>query len=188
MLLDIDTTPLSQLCPPGMDSIQLWETWLTCPAVHAYESGKTTEAEFSAGVLAAFRSSLSPGAFLESFAAWPRGFYPGITDLLKTLRKDFTLAYLSNSNPIHYTRFQAEWNLDGYFDYSFASHLIGRAKPEAAVFNHVVSAMRCNAGDILFMDDNRINVEAARRAGMQAEIARGPHALLKILTPFLRQS
>lgn len=160
-----------------MSHAELWETWLTCPAVHAYESGKTSETEFADGVLAAFKSSLSPKTFLESFAAWPLGFYPGITDLLRTLRPEFTLGYLSNSNPIHYARFQKEWDLNGYFDYPFASHLVGRAKPEAAVFEYVVQATRCNAGEIFFLDDNRINVEAARQVGMRAEIARGPGEL-----------
>lgn len=179
MLLDIDTTPLSQLCPPGMSNAELWETWLTCPAVHAYESGKTNEAEFAMGVLAAFKSSLSPKAFLESFAAWPLGFYPGITDLLKSLRSEFTLGYLSNSNPIHYARFQKEWDLNSYFDYHFASHLIGMAKPEAALFTHLIDLLPCHAGEILFVDDNRLNVEAAKQAGLKAEIVRGPEALFR---------
>lgn len=157
-----------------MSNVELWETWLTCPAVHAYESGKIPEAEFAQGVLAAFNSAHKPAAFIESFAAWPLGFYPGVTDILRALRKDFVLGYLANSNPMHYARFQREWKLDEYFDFPFASHLIGMAKPEPSVFELVIREMNCTASDIFFLDDNRLNVEAARRAGMRAEIVRGP--------------
>lgn len=161
-----------------MSNIQLWETWLSCPAVQAYESGKIGEPEFAEGVLSAFKSTMAPAAFLESFATWPQGLYPGMTGLLKSLRANYALGYLSNSNRIHYARFQQEWNLNSYFDFPFASHLMGMAKPEPGIFEHVVQAVPCERAEILFFDDNQINVVAAQRAGIEVELVRGPQELL----------
>jgi putative hydrolase of the HAD superfamily len=58
--------------------------------------------------------------------------------------------------------------LGGYFSASFLSHEIGLIKPDAAVFAHVVDALGQAPGRILFLDDNRLNVEQARAVGMVA--------------------
>lgn len=41
-------------------------------------------------------------------------------------------------------------------------------KPEQEIYRHVISKLSCDPSRILFFDDNSVNVEAARRAGMDA--------------------
>ena len=52
---------------------------------------------------------------------------------------------------------------------TFASHLIDRIKTDHDAFEHVADAIGIAPHEILFVDDNRINVDAARAFGMQAE-------------------
>lgn len=181
VLIEVNTAELHLLGGENKSDIELWETWLTCPAVQLYEAGKISDAEFARGVLEAFSSTIPADEFLQSFTAWPVGFYPGITDLLIKLRQNYQLAYLSNSNPLHYPRFQREWQLDGYFDFHFASYKMGHVKPHAEIFQAVLAALPYPAQEIFFVDDNRLNVEMARSLGMQAEIVRGPQELLATL-------
>jgi putative hydrolase of the HAD superfamily len=59
------------------------------------------------------------------------------------------------------------------FDCHFASHLTGRIKPDEGAFLHVVAALGCKASEVLFLDDNKMNVEVAKTVGMEAERVRG---------------
>jgi putative hydrolase of the HAD superfamily len=59
------------------------------------------------------------------------------------------------------------------FDHHFASHLTGRIKPDADAFEHVVASLNCRPEQVLFLDDNTLNIEAANRFGMQAVRVQG---------------
>jgi putative hydrolase of the HAD superfamily len=181
VLIEVSTATLREIGGRDKSDVELWETWLTCPVVEEYESGRIGNAEFAAGVLKTFRSAMPAEEFLRSFASWPIGFYPGMTELLRRLRHHFKLAYLTNSNPLHYPRFQKEWQLDSYFDYHFASYKLGCVKPQRRIFELVLQTLPYKAKDIFFVDDNRLNVEAARSLGIEAAIARGPAELLQVL-------
>ena len=181
VLIEVDTTGLHALGEKGKSDIDLWETWLTCDAVQQYESGKISEREFAHGVLEAFGSAMPPDEFLKSFAAWPLGLYPGVPDILRSLRRRYPLAYLSNSNALHYPRFQNEMHIDSFFDYHFASFKMGYVKPHAEIFRAVLDKLSLKAGEIFFVDDNRLNVEMARSLGMRAEIVRGIDELRAVL-------
>lgn len=181
VLIDVDASTLRELAGAEKSTPELWETWLTCKAVEEYESGHINNEDFARGVLAAFGSSMHPTAFLESFTRWPIGFFDGVPELLVDLKRNYKLAFLSNSNPLHYPRFQNEWHVDRYFDYQFASHLMGSVKPKPEIFTQVIQAVNLAPGEITFFDDNRLNVEAARRAGLLAHTVRGITALRETL-------
>jgi len=66
-----------------------------------------------------------------------------------------------------------ELQLGPAFGHHFVSHLTGRIKPDAEAFQHVVDSLGCKPKDVLFLDDNTLNVEAARRCGMQAVRVQG---------------
>jgi putative hydrolase of the HAD superfamily len=84
-------------------------------------------------------------------------------------------ALLSNSNVLHWRRVLDELGLGAVFEHQFASHLTGKIKPDAEAFEHVLASLDCQAAQILFLDDNILNVEAARSIGMHAQLVRGAH-------------
>lgn len=185
VLIEVDTAGIRALDGNNRPDIELWEIWLTTLVVQQYESGKIDNAEFARGVLAAFKSDLEPETFLRTFTAWTLGLYPGTKELLRSLRKTYKLAFLSNSNPLHYPRFQAEWGLNDLFDYHFVSHEMGCAKPHAEIFAKTLAALPFAPEEIRFFDDNRLNVEAAQRMKIPSQVVRGPVELRAALKPYL---
>ncbi len=153
----------------GIDSTEeLWRRWLHSGAVRRFETGATSRDVFAREVIAEFGVPVPADEFLAAFTWWPRAVLPGAFELLASLRGRYRLASVSNTNEIHWQRFSAGWSLDAAFDHNFPSHLVGKLKPDADYFAHVVEAVGAPAGRVLFVDDNAINVEAAARFGLHA--------------------
>jgi putative hydrolase of the HAD superfamily len=68
------------------------------------------------------------------------------------------------------------------FDSHFVSHLTGKIKPDSDAFEHVVDSLGCLPGQVLFFDDNSLNVEAAQRFGMHAIRVLGATEAQRVLT------
>jgi HAD superfamily hydrolase (TIGR01509 family) len=163
-------------------SDQLWSRWLKSAAVRKFETGQIDEIEFSREITAEFRLCVDPQEFLRSFVEWPTGLYPGTLEMLARIPRSYRRALLSNSNSLHWPRVLNEMNLGSAFDSHFVSHLTGRIKPDAGAFLHVVESIGCVPANVLFLDDNKINVEAARNIGMQAVHVQGTAQVQSALT------
>jgi putative hydrolase of the HAD superfamily len=147
---------------------QLWRLWLKSASVRKFETGQIDADEFADQVIAEFGLAVDPQRFLESFAGWPTGLYPGALDMLARIPRSYRRALLSNSNALHWPRVLNDMGLGPAFDSHFVSHLTGRIKPDSEAFEHVVESLGCLPGEVLFFDDNSLNVEAAQRFGMHA--------------------
>jgi putative hydrolase of the HAD superfamily len=71
--------------------------------------------------------------------------------------------------------------LEKAFDHHFASHLTGKIKPDEEAFRHVTWALGCATDEVLFLDDNQMNVDAAKKCGMQAYRVKGVDAAEAVL-------
>lgn len=175
-----------QWCPSLPDTESLWRRWLASPSVRAYETGKATRSEFAQSVTAEFGLSIGPEAFLAEFAWWPRRLFDDATALLAELKPRYTLASLSNTNELHWERFTAQWDLPSHFHANFPSYAVGRLKPDADYFEHVLDTLRVAPERALFFDDNEVNVAAAAKLGIVARRVLGPQgvrAALATLNP-----
>ncbi len=152
---------------------QLWQRWLHSPSVRAFETGRSGAMQFAIGLLEELQLTLDPQRFLDSFSGWPSGLFPGALDLVHRIPPRYRRALLSNSNSLHWPRVLDGMGLGAAFEHCFASHLMGKIKPDAEAFQHVLQELDCRAGEVLFLDDNALNVEAARRLGMRAGRACG---------------
>jgi HAD superfamily hydrolase (TIGR01509 family) len=161
---------------------ELLRRWLLSASVRQYETGKIDADEFAAGVIAEFGLGVEPQRFLESFIAWPTGLYPGTLEMLARIPRSYQRALLSNSNALHWPRVLDDMRLGAAFDRHFVSHLTGRIKPDPDAFEHVVESLACLPDQVLFLDDNLLNVEAAQRFGMHAIQVRGAAETRGVLT------
>jgi glucose-1-phosphatase len=152
---------------------ELWHRWLHSPAVRAFETGRCDAERFAADLVSELELGVAPALFLESFAAWPTGLYPGTRELIARIPDHITRALLSNSNALHWPRVEDEFGLRELFEHRFVSHLTGRIKPDPDAFEHVVHSLGCDPASVLFLDDNLLNVEAAQAVGMQGALVRG---------------
>jgi glucose-1-phosphatase len=156
---------LNALLPRPMPVEELKTRWLASTAVRSFEVGSCSASVFAGELVAEWQLSLSPEAFLDAFASWPKGLYPGAAELLSQLRGRFTLACLSNSNAVHWQRFGG---FREYFQISLSSHVLGQVKPDAACFTRALQECNVNASAVAFFDDSLTNVAAARALGMRA--------------------
>jgi HAD superfamily hydrolase (TIGR01509 family) len=154
---------------PGADGHDgLWRRWLASPSVRRYESGRCSRAEFADAMVAEFALPVSPGHFLAAFEVWPLAVYAGADALLAQLRPRYRLASVSNTNELHWTRFVDGFGIDRHFDANFPSHQVGRLKPDAEYFEHVLAELAVEPRRTLFLDDNQVNVDGANAVGIHA--------------------
>ena len=152
---------------------ELWRRWLECPWVRRFERGQCGADEFAVGMVDSWSMTVEPDVFLEAFAGWPLGLLPGAHELVHSIKPAARVCCLSNTNTVHAERQWAEFGLEGFFEERFFSHEMGLVKPDREAFDHVIKALGCPAEKILFLDDNQINVDGARAAGLRAERTRG---------------
>jgi len=152
---------------------ELWQRWLRSPAVRAFETGRCDADTFAADLVAELELGVEPALFLESFAGWPSGLYPGAHELVARIPGHITRALLSNSNALHWDRVIDDFGLGTLFEHRFVSHLTGKIKPDPDAFEHVVRSLGCDASSVFFLDDNLMNVDAARVIGMQGAVVSG---------------
>jgi HAD superfamily hydrolase (TIGR01509 family) len=152
---------------------ELWYRWLHSPAVRQFETGQIDQALFATRVIEEFDLPVSEQLFLESFAGWASRLYPGTLELLARIPASYQRALLSNSNALHWPRVMDEMGLRPAFHHHFVSFVTGRIKPDPDAFEHVLDTLGIPASQILFFDDNRLNVETAERLGLHARLVRG---------------
>jgi HAD superfamily hydrolase (TIGR01509 family) len=148
--------------------------WLASSAVQQFERGHISADQFASSLVKEWGLELDPLEFIEAFATWPKGFFPGARELLIDLRPHYQLACLSNSNEVHWARFP---ELATMFDFAFSSHQIGHVKPDAAAYDCLLTRTRAEPENVYFFDDLQPNVEAARALGIKAIQVEGISAL-----------
>ena len=164
-----------------MTEQKLWRRWLASPCIRRFESGQSTAEEFAREMCSEFSLPVATDLFLGEFTRWPKAPYPGAIDLLRELSPRITVASMSNTNELHWERIRDEMELAGLFHFNFPSHLTGYLKPDREAFEHVVRALGSPPGEILFIDDNILNVESARAVGIDAHHAAGIDAVREVV-------
>lgn len=147
---------------------EIWSRWLSSPWVRRYERGQCTRDEFATGMVLENRIDLSPEEFLQLFRDWPGGLLPGAAELVRGLSDGVTLACLSNTNEMHWNEQKNAEIVRELFERRFLSHELGLIKPDREIFDLVVMQLDCRPCEVLFLDDNLLNVQGARAAGLDA--------------------
>jgi glucose-1-phosphatase len=153
---------------------ELWKIWLTSPVVRAFETGRISPQSFADQLISELTLPVERDRLLAEFISWPRGLFPGALELVDRVPRRYIRATLGNSNALHWPRMMNELRLGPVFDHHFASHLVGKIKPDEEAFLHVTAALACKPEEVFFMDDNQLNVDAARRIGMATVRVKGP--------------
>jgi putative hydrolase of the HAD superfamily len=180
VLIKLGPSPVPTDTLPATSQFVLGD-WFNSAAAIAFEKGQVSPAVFADSLRQELGIDCDRKRLLEHFTRWPIGFYDGVRELLQTLRQDYRLAVLSNTNALHWNRFITEFGLAEQVDHIFASHLLAMCKPEPAIFRHVCDTLGCRPEQILFFDDNAVNVEAAGSLGLQAQQVQGIEQLTAAL-------
>ncbi|MHA1601267.1 MAG: HAD family hydrolase [Alphaproteobacteria bacterium] len=178
VLIDfIGLREVGKLLRPDPGPSEIRNRWIASDAIIRFERGDCSPEEFARSFVEEWGLALDPGTFLKTFRGWIKSPFPGVESLLSDLRQRFVLACLSNTNELHWHAMLDESGLRNSLDKHYASHLIGKVKPDREVFSFVVQDLGCYPSEIIFFDDGVENIEGAREAGIPAYQARGLHEL-----------
>jgi putative hydrolase of the HAD superfamily len=158
------------------------ETWLLSPSVRKFERGEISISQFASDIVAEFTLPYSPAEFARRFESWPDALYEGVPDLLKSIGRRYQVALLSNTNEAHWDREDVAGQLVPLLHAVFLSYQTRHLKPEPDAFEDVLQHFGIAADEFLFLDDNPLNIAAARKCGMQARLTNGFESLIQNLS------
>ena len=137
--------------------------------VNAFEAGRMTLDEYLDHTI----FCRSRGFSREEFVAFMKEQsqpYRGSLDLFQRLASsgNYFLATLNNESlDLNLYRISL-FGLKKYFPVFLSSCFLGVKKPDAAIYQMALRLTQCAPHESLFIDDRALNVEAARRCGMNA--------------------
>jgi len=142
VIVELSGTPILDDWLAGDNTAEnIWQKWLTSTAPRSFESGRIGKDEFASMIVEELSLDVSEQEFLNHFRRLPVGPYPGALERLHTLKDRYTTALFSNSNVLHWHRKMDEMNLKDAFNHHFASHLMGKVKPDVDAFQEVIETL-----------------------------------------------
>jgi len=136
--------------------------------VPRYETGQISTQAFIEQLTALLELRVTPDEFRE---LWSSIFMQSTLvpeSLLTGLKRNHRMLLLSNTNELHFSVVQANYQVVGHFDAFVLSHEVGAAKPSARIYEAALAQARCSPGECFFTDDLLPFVEGAQRAGIDA--------------------
>ena len=138
-----------------------------------YEMGKIDDAAFIQSIRSLSQKPLIEAQVVNAWNALLLDFPEERIELLRKLKEKYRLFLLSNTNLIHYRRFQEQihtqtgMHLEDFFEKTYYSHEVGMSKPDVAIFHLVVNENKLDPAETLFVDDTEKNMVGAKEAGLQ---------------------
>lgn len=159
------------------------------PLFDEFEKGAITPAEFRDGIR---RITGIPDLEDDEIdRAWNTlliGVPPVNHDILLNLKKRYRTFLLSNNNAIHYQwimeYLQREFNLENnsiFFEKDYYSHLMGKRKPNADIFEQVLQENNLDPKETLFIDDSPQHIRAAQELGFDTYLLSAPETLQEFI-------
>lgn len=104
--------------------------------------------------------------------AWLIEDFAGVEDLIEEINDipKVATSLLSNTNNLHWVRREEEFTAASKIEHQWASHLFGLAKPDEKIYSAFERRVSASGEQILFFDDLKDNVEAAKELGWLAEV------------------
>jgi glucose-1-phosphatase len=147
--------------------------WLMSPWVRKFESGGCTDTEFAAGIVEEWELPYSAEEFLKIFPTWLDDPFEGAEQMVRETSGRRGVGCLSNTNSLQWNGMISHWPIANYFEHRFLSFELGAVKPDAVIYELVIERLPVPPANVLFLDDNPLNVEGANTAGLRAEQAIG---------------
>jgi len=140
-----------------------------------HEIGKITPMEFRNELRKIIPVPITDQEIDDAWFAMLLGTPQKNLDLLKSLKREYNIFLLSNTNSIHVTMydkiFESKHNLDrefrSLFKNAYYSHEIGMRKPHEEVFEFVLKDSSLNPEETLFIDDSIQNIKTAKKLGIE---------------------
>lgn len=153
----------------GVPAVELKARFRAGEDYERHERGEITVEQWFECLRRDLGLELDAAAMLAGWNALLLEEIVGIRAVIDALDPALPRYVFSNTNAAHHACFAPRHKaLLDRFEKVFLSNALGARKPEPVAFEKVLAQIGCPAGEILFFDDNRANVEGARAVGLQA--------------------
>jgi len=171
VLVRVDVSRAMQDLAQGI-SLSPQEIWTAIekdPRWQDWQEGRISPRDWHLHLAKRLGGSLTFEQFTE---AWNRALDPQPiqeNSLFESLRKNFRIGLLSNTDPIHVAHLESTFEFFRYFPKSARTYscVVGASKPSPLIFREALKSLRAKAEASVFIDDIEAYVDAARRLGMQ---------------------
>lgn len=135
--------------------------------LHPYERGEIDTHAFHAAVCGTL-DTVPLARFCEIYCDifTPVQAMIDVNDALR--RKGSPTHLLSNTSVLHFEHLRAHYAFMARFDRYFLSYELGCVKPQPAIYEAVERGLGLRSRELVFIDDARENIEAARERGWTA--------------------
>ncbi len=154
-LMSLTGKPMEELRPAFTDGLVL-----------RYELGLCEEGEFLRTLCG--RIGIRQGDFLEAWTSIFEGRPLIPEDVLVALSRKYRLWIISNTNRMHFDYIRGHYTFLAWFHGLILSYEVGAAKPDTAIFKLALKKAGVRPDEAVFVDDQKVNVEAARDIGIDA--------------------
>jgi len=137
-----------------------------------FEKGEISAQNF----LESFQKYLPDASLKEIKEAWNTiiGDFPlRRLEFLQLLSYKYKLFLLTNTDEIHIDRFEHKVGISFFSDFYqcfekvYYSYEMGMRKPDEAIYSYILKKHDLNPRKTLFVDDKKVNTDAAENLGMQ---------------------
>jgi FMN phosphatase YigB (HAD superfamily) len=182
--LSVDTTLEEFSKLSGFSKERVKQIFSSSPEFNLYEKGGIGDQLFRDFIRQTYAPKATDNQIDLAWNAMLRGIPTIKLDLLNTLKKNYRVFLLSNTNGIHLDYINLNLlpagveNLDDYFHTAYYSHRMLKRKPDAEIYEQVLSENNLKASETLFLDDNLSNVDGAKSVGIQTVHVTHPDLIL----------
>lgn len=170
----------------GIDQMDnLISTTLQRGFILEYELGLISSAEFRNEVRKHSTREIADNEIDFAWKSLVVSIPPEKLELLKELKKKYTILMLSNTNEMSFQKCVDEmFNVNGntindYFDKCYLSYKMHQNKPNADIFETLLKDAGLKAAECLFLDDGEHNINTAKSLGMKTKFVE-PYTALKM--------
>ena len=141
--------------------------------VEHFEKGDISSEEFRENIRNHYLTPPTDASIDETWNALLVGIPLERIHLLESIRHQYRILLLSNSNEIHYNHYLQDYRIktgfqdfDDLFEKAYFSFMIHLSKPGKEVFEFVLKDSGLDPSQTLFIDDTLKHVETARSLGI----------------------
>lgn len=171
----------------GLASEALERAWDSIDPDDLIGIGKLTEVEFSARWATALGlSEEQAGAFMADMWDWYCGEPDtALIEYFTALRPRYLTGILSNSADGARREEERRYGFPALVDVLIYSHEVGMTKPDPQIYTLTCAQLGVEPGEVVFLDDMPINVDAANRLGMHGVLHVGTAESIKAIDALL---
>lgn len=169
VIIDIDLSltvqAFADLAPSYEENIR--QNLLQTSFFHDFEKGRLSNQAFYDGIREQIASEVSDIQIKQAWNALLLEIPEQRITLLHHLRKQYRTFILSNTNQIHVAAIEQQYPLSEWVEKVYYSCDMDARKPDAEIYEQVLSDADLQASETLFIDDNLENIRTAEQLGLR---------------------